>query len=141
MESQPIIVESVFDAPVQKVWNAITDKQEMKEWYFDLAEFKAEPGFEFNFVGGTEEHQYLHLCEVKEVIRERKISYTWRYENDPGESLVTWELSPEGDKTRLVLKHEGVETFASDNPDFDRKNFVQGWNDIVLNSLKNYLAK
>ena len=141
MESQPIIVESVFDAPVQKVWNAITDKQEMKEWYFDLAEFKAEPGFEFNFVGGTEEHQYLHLCEVKEVIRERKISYTWRYENDPGESLVTWELSPDGDKTRLVLKHEGVETFASDNPDFDRKNFVQGWNDIVLNSLKNYLAK
>ena len=126
---------------VQKVWNAITDKQEMKEWYFDLAEFKAEPGFEFNFVGGTEEHQYLHLCEVKEVIRERKISYTWRYENDPGESLVTWELSPDGDKTRLVLKHEGVETFASDNPDFDRKNFVQGWNDIVLNSLKNYLAK
>ena len=50
-EDQPIIVERTYNAPIEKVWNAITNKDEMKKWYFDLAEFKAEPGFEFQFYG------------------------------------------------------------------------------------------
>ena len=42
--SDPIIVERTYNAPIEKVWNAITDREEMKKWYFELAEFKAEPG-------------------------------------------------------------------------------------------------
>ena len=49
MNNQPIIIERTFDAPVGKVWQAITDKDEMKKWYFDLAEFKAETGLGFSF--------------------------------------------------------------------------------------------
>ena len=30
----------------------------MKQWYFDLAEFKPEVGFKFQFMGGTEDNQY-----------------------------------------------------------------------------------
>lgn len=60
MKTDPLIIERVFDAPAEKVWQAITDKQKMKEWYFDFKEFKPEPGFEFEWYGGDENQQWLH---------------------------------------------------------------------------------
>ena len=69
MTDKPTVVERLFDAPISKVWNAITDKEEMKKWY--LAEFEAEVGFTFQFAGGPPDKQYLHLCEITEVITEK----------------------------------------------------------------------
>lgn len=140
MENKPIIVERVFNAPVSKVWKAITDKAEMKNWYFDLAEFKPEVGFKFQFMGGTEENQYLHLCEITDVVPEKKLTYSWRYDGYEGNSFVTFELFEEGNQTRLKLTHRGLESF-SDNPDFAKSNFEDGWDQIINTSLKNYLAE
>lgn len=93
MSHQPIIVERVFNAPISKVWKAITDKNEMKNWYFDLAEFKAEIGFKFQFLGGdTEGVKYLHLCEITAVIVNKKLTYSWRYDGHVGNSFVTFEF-------------------------------------------------
>ena len=39
----------VFDAPVAKVWDALTRNEQMKKWYFQLADFKPVVGFEFQF--------------------------------------------------------------------------------------------
>ena len=140
--SAPFIIERLFDAPVDVLWRAITDKNEMKEWYFDLKEFKAEPGFRFSFTGGPDDGpQYLHLCEVIDVVPDRKLSYTWKYDGYAGESKVIFELFPEGNKTRLKLTHEGLETFPADQPDFAKKNFEQGWNEIIGTSLNQYIAK
>ncbi len=44
MKTEPFVIERTYNAPISKVWKAITDKEEMKEWYFDLAEFKPEVG-------------------------------------------------------------------------------------------------
>lgn len=139
--NSPITIERTFNAPVEKVWNAITNKNEMKEWYFDLDEFKLEQGFEFQFTGGTETNQYLHLCKVTEVIPKQKLTYSWRYDGYEGNSFVTFELFPEEDKTRLKLTHEGLETFPSSNSDLAKHNFEAGWTDIIGNSLKSYLEK
>lgn len=139
MKKQPIIVERIFNAPIEKVWKAITDKDEMKKWYFDLSEFKPEKGFKFEFTGGDENKQYLHLCEVKEVVSNQKLSYSWRYDGIEGNSLVTFEIFEQGDKTLLRLTHEGVETFITDDPNFARESFEKGWNHIINISLKNYL--
>ena len=137
--SNPIRVEETYNSPIEKVWTALTDKIEMKQWYFDIADFKPQKDFEFQFYGGTETRQYLHLCKVTAAIPNKKISYAWKYDGYSGNSLITFELAPEGDKTKLKLTHEGLETFPSDNPDFDRKNFVEGWNQIIGTSLKSYL--
>ena len=51
MKREMVVVEELIDAPVEKVWQAITDKDKMKKWYFDLEEFKPEVGFEFQFYG------------------------------------------------------------------------------------------
>jgi uncharacterized protein YndB with AHSA1/START domain len=142
MQAVPFTIERVFDAPVHVLWKALTDKNEMKAWYFDLKEFKAEPGFRFSFTGGKEDRQYLHLCEVIDVIPNKKLSYTWKYDGYTGESKVIFELFPEGEKTRLKLTHEGLETFpAADNPDLAKENFAQGWTGIIGNSLKEYIVK
>ncbi|HNS13132.1 MAG TPA: SRPBCC domain-containing protein [Bacteroidia bacterium] len=142
MENAPFIIERVYNAPVERVWKAISDKDEMKKWYFDLTAFKAEPGFEFQFTGESEANKtYLHLCRVKEVIVNRKLSYTWKYDGYEGESLVTIELFEEGTKTRLKLSHAGLESFPMSNPDFARTNFENGWNHIIGTSLQEHLQK
>jgi len=140
MDNEPIIIERVFNAPISKVWKAITDRNEMAKWYFDLAEFKAETGYKFQFFGGpSPDRQYLHLCEITEVIDERKLSHSWRFDGYRGNSILTFELSAQDNKTLLKLTHSGLETFPEENPDFAKANFVKGWNVIINVSLKNYL--
>jgi len=141
MSSSPVVIERTLNAPVAKVWQAITDKEQMKKWDFDLKEFKAEPGFEFQFEGGTKEKSYLHLCKITEVIAEKKLRYSWRYDGYEGISFVTFELFPEGDKTILKLTHEGLESFPASNKDFAKENFVAGWTDIIGKNLPEYLEK
>jgi uncharacterized protein YndB with AHSA1/START domain len=138
METAPFVIERTYNAKPDRVWQAITDKDKMKEWYFDLKEFKPEVGFEFEFSGGPPEKSYLHLCKVTEVIAGQKLTHSWRYDGYAGNSFVTWELFDEGDKTRVKLTHAGLETFP-DIPDFAPKNFAMGWTDILGRSLKEYL--
>ena len=136
--AEAIVMERTFDAPVAKVWKAFTDVDQMREWYFDLREFKPEIGFEFEFVVNHEGNSYHHLCKITEVIPQKKIAYTWRYNGVPGNSLVTFELFPEGNKTRLKLTHSGIETFPK-TAAYARKNFEAGWTAIVGSELKQFL--
>ena len=120
---------------------AITDKNDMKQWYFDLAEFKPEVGFKFSFTGGPPERSYLHLCEVIEVIPQKKLTYSWRYDGYEGVSHVTFELFEETtDTTRLKLAHSGLETFPA-LADFARSNFEAGWSDLIGQLLKDFVEK
>jgi len=137
---EPVIIERTLSAPVAKVWKALTDVNQMRQWYFDLKDFKPEVGFEFEFVVEHEGNTYHHLCRVIEVIPQKKIAYTWRYKGEPGDSLVTIELFAEGDKTRLKLRHSGIETFPK-TPAYTRQNFEAGWTAIIGSDLKEFVEK
>lgn len=142
MGKDAFTIETTYQSPLQFVWKAITDKDEMKLWYFDLPEFKPEVGTEFRFMGGpAEDRQYQHICQVTEVIPGQKIAYSWRYDGFEGHTLVTFELFEDSGQTCLKLTHDGLETFPSDNPDFARENFAEGWTWIIGTSLKEYLQK
>jgi uncharacterized protein YndB with AHSA1/START domain len=136
--AEAVVIERTFNAPVAKVWRALIDVEEMRQWYFDLKEFKPEVGFEFEFVVEHEGNTYHHLCRVTEVIPQKKIAYTWRYKGEPGDSLVTFELFAEGDKTRMKLTHSGIDTFPK-TPAYARKNFMEGWTQIIGSSLKEFV--
>jgi uncharacterized protein YndB with AHSA1/START domain len=139
MKAAPFVIERIFNAPVIKVWQALTDNEQMKQWYFDLPAFKPEIGFEFQFLAGEENKEYLHLCKVIDVIDGKKLTYSWRYDGYPGNSFVTFELFEEGDKTRLKLTHEGIETLGPGNPDFAKENFAKGWTSILDEALKKFI--
>src|SRR5438034_7047711 len=136
--AEAVVIERTFNAPIARVWKALTDAEDMRRWYFDLKEFKPEVGFEFEFAVEHEGMNYDHLCKVTKVIPQKTLAYTWRYQGHEGDSLVTFELFADGDKTRLKLTHEGLETFPK-TPAFARKNFEEGWTQIIGSSLKAFV--
>lgn len=137
--SNPIRVEQFIQAPPEKVWQALTDKNQMKEWYFDIADFELKEGAVFNFYEG-EKKEYHHRGTVLEVVPNRKFKHTWTHpSHSKGSSDLTWELIPEGEGTRVKLTHEGLENFADAGPAFARENYAMGWDAIVHSNLKNYL--
>jgi len=140
MNNELIIIEQSFNVPSDKVWKALTDNNQMKEWYFDIDSFKPEVGFKFHFTAGDDKKKYLHLCEITEVIPEKKIAYSWRYDNFEGNSLLSFELFNESNHTRLKLTHSGLETFPN-LPDFLPESFRKGWDYIIGISLKEFLEK
>ena len=136
--SNAVVIERTLNAPAARVWKALTDVDQMREWYFDLKEFKPTVDFEFEFVVEHEGNKYHHLCRVTEVVPQKKIAYTWRYKGEPGDSLVTFELFAEGEKTRLKLTHSGIETFPK-MPAYARKNFEFGWTSLIGSELKKFV--
>ncbi|RYY58479.1 MAG: SRPBCC domain-containing protein [Chitinophagaceae bacterium] len=139
MNDNTVFVEDLIDAPVADVWNALTDQELMKQWYFTVDDFRAEKGFVFRFSGqGSKGENYNHVCTITEVIPEKKLQHTWTYDTIPGNSLVTFELIPEGNSTRLQLTHEGLDTFPKDSPDFAKASFKQGWTEIITVNLAGF---
>jgi len=138
--AEAVVVERTLNAPVARVWKALTDVDQMRDWYFDLKEFRPQIGFEFEFVVEHEGNSYHHLCRVTEVVPQKKIAYAWRNKGEPGNSLVTIELWPEGEKTRLKLTHTGIETFPK-TPAYERKNFEAGWTAIIGTELKQFVER
>lgn len=142
MSESTLVVEQTFTISAGKIWKAISDKNEMKQWYFDLEDFRPEMGFEFRFWGGTETNRYLHFCEVTRAEPDKMLAYSWRYDGYPGKTEVRFEITPvSSTESKLKLSHTGLESFPADNPDFARRNFEEGWNYIIRTSLKNYLEK
>jgi uncharacterized protein YndB with AHSA1/START domain len=97
-------------------------------------------GFEFEFTVEHEGNTYHHMCKVTEVVPQEKLAYSWRYADQPGDSLVTFELFAEGEKTRLRLTHEGLETFPR-LPGYARGNFEKGWTALIGSSLKQFIEE
>jgi uncharacterized protein YndB with AHSA1/START domain len=139
-QEEAVVVERTLNAPIARVWKALTDANQMRQWYFDLKEFQPQVGFEFEFVVEHEGNRYHHLCQVTDVVPQKKIAYSWRYKGEPGDSLVTFELFAEGNKTRVKVTHTGIETFPR-TPAYARKNFENGWTAIIGAELKQFVEK
>ncbi|RQO35540.1 SRPBCC domain-containing protein [Chryseobacterium sp. KBW03] len=136
----PITVQYTINAPAEKVWKALTDKNEMKSWYFDIQDFDLEIGKQFNFYEPGGENKYHHQGEILEIIPNQKLKHTWSYpDSSPLKTVVTWELQSEDGQTVITLTHEGIENFIDLGDGFSRENFTQGWKAIVGQSLKIYL--
>ena len=139
MDNHTIVIERLFNSSKDKIWKALTDPAEIKDWFYDFGDFKAEVGFKFQFSGGHKDDvHYLHLCEVTEVIPGTMLSYSWRYEGYPGISIVKFELTDESGKTLLILKHSGIDTFPKDNPHFSLLNFKDGWSQLINKLSKSH---
>ncbi len=141
MEQEPFVIEKRYNASQSIVWQAITDNEKMKQWYFDIDSFEPEVGHQFTFSGEKDGIKYIHLCEVTEVVPETRLAYTWKYKDYPGISTVTFELFPESAATRVKLTHSGIETFPKNNDDFSSESFAGGWGYIIGKSLKEFVER
>ncbi len=140
METQPFVIEMVYDVPVDKVWKAITDPDDMKQWYFDLPSFTLKVAVPKEIEKFEDpDTMFLEKCLAVEMIEGKKISYTWKYEAYPGNSLITFELSEKGKKTKLLFTHQGLETYPVSNPDVARDNIVSSWRYMLDTAIKVFL--
>ncbi|MBT2622397.1 MULTISPECIES: SRPBCC family protein [Chryseobacterium] len=138
--STPIIVQYKVEAPVDEVWEALTDKEKMKSWYFDISDFELETGKQFNFYEPGEAKKYHHQGNVLDFTANEKLKHTWSYpEFSDAETIVTWELQPDGKDTIVKLTHDDIDHFKELGEGFSRESFTEGWNAIIGQSLKLYL--
>jgi len=141
--SHPIEIQTVIKAPVERVWKALTDKTEMKAWYFDIQDFEPVTGTVFDFYEPGDHKKYHHIGEVLEVIPEKKLSYTWTYPDfSTAKTTVTWEINAlENGDTSVKVTHTNTEEFSELGENFSRKSFAEGWSGILNQSLKPFLEK
>ena len=66
--------EVVLEAPVEEVWEALTDPEQLEEWFANDVELELEPGGDgiFRWDDGEERH-----AVVEEVEPERRFTFTW----------------------------------------------------------------
>ena len=150
--SDTIRLERLLDASAQKVWRYLTEAELRSQWFMGGTD--ATPGGEFKLLN---DHDALSDEDVPypENYAEFK-GKTWtdkvlRFEPPrllettfPGgkNGTVTYELSPEGERTRLVLTHSGIISGTG------AQDFGSGWNShltvleerLAGRSVKNFWA-
>jgi uncharacterized protein YndB with AHSA1/START domain len=137
----PIIVKESFQSSVEKVWSAITQLEEMTQWYFEnIPSFQAKVGFETQFPVQSEDRVFTHLWKVTEVIPFQKITYTWTYKEYAGDAYVTFDLIENDNHVTLAVSLIVTEDFPTGIPEFTRENCIGGWEYFIGNRLKAYLA-
>jgi uncharacterized protein YndB with AHSA1/START domain len=62
ISDEPVVVEQTFNSSTETVWKAITDIDQMHQWYFkNIPEFKPEVGFETQFNVQSQDRNFLHM--------------------------------------------------------------------------------
>jgi len=111
--------ETVIDAPVERVWELITEPEHVGRWFGDAgATIDLRPGGEM--VIRWAEHGTTH-ARVVAVEPHTRFSYRWAPFQDPGgeepvdgnSTLVEFTLAPEGDGTRLRVVESGFASLAA----------------------------
>lgn len=137
--------EITIDAPVDRVWDVITQAEHIGRWFGDAgAEIDLRPGGRFTC--SWKEHGTVNAL-VERVDRPRVFSYRWARplgaEVKPDNStLVEFTLVPEGAGTRLRVVESGFRDL--DLSDEERAKYaagnVEGWKQ-ELDELIGYVAR
>lgn len=142
MVSNTIEREIIIDAPVARVWDALTVPEQISSWFGDRAEIDLRPGgaatFTWNDYGSF-------LIAIERVEPRSVFAYRWarKANQQPtagNSTLVEFTLTPEGDGTRLRVVETG---FASlDMPAAEQTRHwemnTQGWRE-ELDELRDFV--
>jgi uncharacterized protein YndB with AHSA1/START domain len=109
-----------IDAPIERVWQVITDAAYVARWFGDRAEIDLRPGGAAVF--GWTEYGDGHAV-VERVEPPREFAFRWAREHDvpyaqaATTTLVEFSLAPDGGGTRLRLVESGFtdETHQKEN--------------------------
>jgi len=123
-----ITVHRELPATIDRVWRSWTDPTELATWFWPPS-FGTTCAIELE-VGGdihiAASHPGMGVSgEFLAVDEPTALSFTWRWDGEDDESLVTLTLTPTDDGTRLELTHDRLqdEEVATEHE--------QGWNDCL----------
>ena len=129
----------VIDASPEVIFNAISNPEELTQWFPDQAIFEARIGGEVSFEMSDKKSEKEGGCKIHgtivEFISNKKISYTWERTDKSSKNsktVVTWELEKiKDDGTRVNLRHTGFTTTEM------AKEHDEGWT-YFMPRLKKY---
>ena len=132
-----ITKEKFFKHPIQKVWDAITNQEQISTWFIP-ATFKAEKGFHYTFNASGEECSPIK-GEVLEATPYTLI-YSWIVTETPVETIVKWVLEEVDGGTKLYFEHSGISNYEGKTAVEMFTSFNGGW-DNCINGLTDYLKE
>jgi len=112
--------EVEIDASPERVFRALTSREICQWWVrpgvFDTREWRGEVrvGGRWEASGIGNGREYRLGGEFVEVGRPNKLAHTWQPVGGPApETLVTYKLEGDGDRTRVTLHHSGFTSPAA----------------------------
>jgi uncharacterized protein YndB with AHSA1/START domain len=137
--------EIVIAAPVERVWAAITEAEQIGAWFADSgAEVDLRPGGAMTL--RWREHGVSHTT-IEQVEPQRYFSWRWAFTGgeaprDGNSTLVEFSLTPEGEGTRVRVVESGFDQLdmpAEKQARHAAEN-TQGWHE-ELDELRDYLLR
>lgn len=97
--------EIVLPASPGEVWEALTDPEQLEQWFANDVELDLEPGGAgaFRWDDGD-----VRLATVVEVDEGRRLSFRWTDGDGSDEALVELELEEAGEGTRVLVTETPV---------------------------------
>lgn len=130
-----------IDAPIERVWTAITTPSAMKEWFFGVdTEADWRPGGALVHRGEYGGKPYIDKGEIVEFDPPRRLVHThWSDVSGLPDApeyyqLVAWDLTERDGKTELVITERNLPSEAA------AKTSEQGWTS-ALGALKTFLGR
>lgn len=119
-----------INAPVEKVWHALTNSKDIDSWGGGSAKMDDKVGTKFSLWDGSIWGKNIEVKENGKLVQE------WFSENEIVDkpSIVTFVLSKEEKGTKLDLIHKDV-------PDGAVKDIDDGWKSYYLEPLKEFVEK
>ena len=137
---KPIVKEIVVNAPIEKVWKAISTKEDLAKWFHPSDDFVLEVGRTFHMEGHHEGKNYPHTMTITEIVPEKKFGLDWFIEGDAGITRVIYELEPVGDNTKVRVTHSGFDKYGDEGKK-NRDGYNGGWEHVLNTLLKEYVEK
>ncbi len=100
-----IALEELLPHPVEAVWSALTEAEAISDWLMATGDFLPQVGARFRLKRLSPDG-WIH-AEVLEFEPPRRMVWSWSVDDAGPSTTVTFELTPEGDSTRLALTHVG----------------------------------
>jgi len=131
-----VIQEITINAPATKVFDALTDPDQLPQWWGEDGIYHVRKMERDLKVGGTwrstgdgADGKPFAVEGVYRVIdRPRVLEYTWNYDwaEKPAETIVRFDLSESGGKTRVRVTHSGFKDQAA------RDSHGEGWKTVLI---------
>lgn len=112
----------LINAPIELVWQALTDSKVIDDWGGGPAKMSGEEGFEFEFWGGDIWGKNIKVVKGKQIVQEW---YSGKWDKP---SIVAFNLSEKNGKTEVKLIHEDV-------PENEFNEIEDGWKRYYLGPL------
>lgn len=124
-----IELKRVIRAPIRKVWDAITDPEQVKQWW-GAGTVEAREGGRVCLQGDGECDPDAPSLDgrVKVCLPPHVFEFTWNEAYDPAEGLVRFDLIELDEATTLV-------TLVNVVPDSDRTAAAIGWH-VLMDRLR-----